>query len=159
MKRLILITALLAVLTLLGAFPAAFATHSRPYNGSFSGSFTFTSSTTAAISGTGHELHLGKIMFVAMSTTTGQSECGGFTARELDTTTAANGDEVFISGNDVFCPTSNPHVFHLTASNTITGGTGRFAHASGLATSKVTVVETSMTSGTFSGTFTGTINY
>ena len=155
----ILVPAILAVLAILGAFPAAFATHSRPYNGSFSGSFTLPSSTTASISGTGNEEHLGKVMFVATSITTGQAECGGFTAKEQDTTTAANGDKLFESANDVFCPTSDPHVFQLTASSTIDGGTGRFSDASGSTIAHVTVVQTSMTGGTFSGTFTGTITY
>ncbi len=159
MKRLILVPIALAVLTILGAFPVAFATHSRPYNGSVSGTFTLTSPTTASISGKGHESHLGKVTFAATSTITGQSECGGFTAKEQVTTTAANGDKLFESANDVFCPTSNPHVFQLTASSTIDGGTGRFSDASGSTVAHVTIVETSMSGGTFSGTFTGTITY
>jgi hypothetical protein len=159
MKRMILLPAILAVLAVLSAFPAAFATHSRHYNGSVSGTFTLTSQTTASISGTGHETHLGKVVFAATSTMTGQSECGGFNAKEQVTTTAANGDKLFESANDVFCPTSDPHMFQLTASSTITGGTGRFSDASGSTTAHVTVAQTSMTGGTFSGTFTGTITY
>jgi hypothetical protein len=159
MKRMILVPAILAVLAVLSAFPAAFATHSRPYNASVSGTFTLTSPTTASISGKGHETHLGKVVFAATSTMTGQAECGGFTAKEQVTTTAANGDKLFESANDVFCPTSDPHVFQLTASSTIDGGTGRFSDASGSTVAHVTVDQTSMTGGTFSGTFTGTITY
>lgn len=155
----ILVPITLAVLMVLGAFPAAFATHSRPYSATVSGTFTLTSQTTASISGEGHESHLGKVVFEATSTMGGPSECGGFTAKEQVTTTAANGDKLFETANDVFCPTSNPHVFQLTASSTITGGTGRFSDASGSTTAHVTIVQTSMTGGTFSGTFTGTISY
>ncbi len=161
MKRLILIATILAVLAMLGAFPVAFATHSRPFNGSASGSVTATSQTTVTITGTGHLEHLGKTMFAGTGTLTGRSECGGFTATEQDTLTA-NGDEVFISASDVICPTSNPNElpFHaqLTASLTITGGTGHFAHASGSGTAQVSIVMTS-TAETFSATFAGTITY
>ncbi len=158
MKRLILIPTILAVLAL-GAFPIAFATHSRPFNGSFSGSFTITSQTKATITGTGHFEHLGTTTFANTVTVTGSAACaGGVTASEQETFTAANGDELFSSAIDVACPTS-PTAFQLTASFTITGGTGRFADASGSGTTQLSAVITSMTTGTFSGTSSGTITY
>ncbi len=155
---------LLAVLAVLGAFPVAFATHSTPFNGSFSGSFTITSTTPttkATITATGHLEHLGKTTFAGKATMTGTSECGGFTATEQETFTAANGDQIFASATDVACPTSNPNIIHVTASATITGGTGRFAHASGSFTTQVTAAAASptATTGTISGTSTGTITY
>src|SRR5712692_54599 len=159
MKRLILIPTILGVLAMLGAFPVAFASHSTPFNGSFSGSFTLTSQTTATITGTGHMEHLGETTFGALSTVTGSASCqGGFTTTEQDTFTAPNGDKVFSLANEIVCPTS-AHTFHLDGPWTITGGTGRFEHASGSGSVHVTAVETSTTSGTFTATTTGTITY
>jgi len=158
MKKLVLIPILLAVMVLAG-FPVVFASHSTPFNGSFSGSFTVASQTTATITGTGHMEHLGMTKLMALSTVTGSASCeGGLTATEQDTFTAANGDKVFSTANEVICPTS-PTTFTLTGPWTITGGTGRFEHASGTGSVDITAVETSMTSGTFTATTTGTITY
>src|SRR6267143_1235689 len=160
MKRLVLIPAVLAVMVL-AAFPAVFATHSTPFNGSFSGSFALTSSgTKATITGSGVREHMGETSFAASSTITGPAaSCEhGFTATEQETFTAANGDKVFTSSNDVLCPTS-ANTFQITGSWTITGGTGRFEDASGTGTFHALGVMTSSTSGTFSLTATGTITY
>ena len=162
MKKLILIPTILTVLATLGAFPMAFAAHSLPFNGSFSGSFTLkmAATQTAAITGTGHFEHLGKVTFANSATGTGSSTAcqGGITANEQEIFTAANGDKLFSSAKDLVCPTSQT-AFQLTASFTITSGTGRFAHASGSGTTQISGVFTSMTTGTLSGTFTGTISY
>jgi len=159
MNILVLTPAIMAVL-LVGAFPVVFASHSTPFGGSFSGSFTLTSATTATITSTGNFEHLGKTTFASTATGTGSSAAceGGLTAIEQETFTAANGDQLFSSSMDVICPTS-PTAFQLTASFTITGGTGRFADASGSGTTQLSGVDTSMTTGTFSGTSTGTISY
>ncbi|OLE70904.1 hypothetical protein AUF78_04485 [archaeon 13_1_20CM_2_51_12] len=158
MKRLVLIPTVLAVMAL-GVFPVAFASHSTPFNGSSSGSFTLTSQTTATITGTGHLEHLGKTSFAATSTVTGSASChNGLTATEQDTFTAANGDKLFASADEVLCPTS-ADTFALSGPLTITGGTGRFEHASGTGSVQISGVMTSMTSGTFSATTTGTITY
>src|SRR2546425_7201679 len=80
MKRMIVIPTILAVVALLGALPVAFASHSRPLNGSFSGTFIITSTTPvtkATITATGHYEHLGLTMFVGKATMTGASDCGG----------------------------------------------------------------------------------
>lgn len=143
----------------LSAFPAAFAIHSVPFNGRGSGTFVDTSQTTVLITGTGYYENLGLTTLRFPSTITGAAECGGFTAVEQDTYTAANGDSVFQTVHDTICPTSTPHAFQLTGSFTVTGGTGRFAHATGSGTVHASIMFTSMTSGTFSGTQTGTISY
>jgi hypothetical protein len=164
MKRLILIPSILAMLAITGAFPIVFSTHSASFNGSFSGTFTITSTTPttkATITATGNYEHLGKTTVLGKATMTGASECGGFTATEQETFTAGNGDQIFATAIDVACPTSNPNVIHVTASSTITGGTGRFADASGSFTTQVSAVAASptATTGTLSGTSTGTITY
>lgn len=143
----------------LATFPVVFASHSTPLNGSFSGSFMFTSQTAATVSGSGHLDHLGQTTFAALSTTTGPASCqGGFVATEHDTFTAANGDKLFITANETACPTST-HSFQLTGPLTITGGTGRFEHASGSGSVDINAVMTSQSGGTFTATSTGTITY
>src|SRR5713226_7545988 len=155
----ILILGVLGLLMVLSAFPAAFASNSVPFNGRGSGTFTDTSPTTVLITGTGFYDHLGFTTLRFPSTITGAASCGGFTATEQDTYTAANGDSVFQTVHDTICPTSTPNAFQLTGSFTITGGTGRFADASGFGTVHASIVFTSATSGAFSGTQTGTITY
>src|SRR5216683_6958248 len=147
----------LGLLTVLSAFPAAFATHSTPFDGNGTGTFTDTSPTTVLITGTGYYDHLGFTTLRFPSTITGTAACRGFTATEHDNYTGANGDSVFLTVNDTICPTSTPGAFQLNGSFTVTGGTGRFADASGSGTVQASVTFTSATSGTFSGTQTGTI--
>ena len=161
MKRLILVPAILSILMSLGAFPAALASSSTPFNGRMSGSGIATSETTNSITATVYLEHLGKAMLVGTTTVTGKSECGGFIGIEKDTITAANGDEVFTSGNGVSCPvSSNPIVFRDTVTFAVVGGTGRFADASGSGTVQTTIVITSPTgASTFTATITGAISY
>jgi len=154
-----LLTTIVGLLTILGAFPAAFATHSTPFNGTGSGIFTDTSPTTVLITGTGYYDHLGLTTLRFPSTITGPAACGGFTATEQDTYTAANGDGVFQTVYDTICPTTTPNAFTLTGSFTVTGGSGRFAGASGSGTVQASITFTSATTGTFSGTQAGTISY
>jgi hypothetical protein len=155
----ILILSILGLLTILSAFPIASAATPVPFNGSGTGTFIDTSPTTVLITGTGHYDHLGFTTLRFPSTITGQAACGGFKATEQDTYTGANGDNVFLTVNDTICPTSTPSAFQLNGSFTVTGGTGRFADASGSGTVSASVTFTSATSGTFSGTQTGTITY
>ena len=154
-----IIISIVGLLTILGAFPVAFAKHSTPFNGSGSGTFTDTSPTTVLITGTGYYDHLGLTTLRFPSAITGAAACGGFTATEQDTYTAANGDSVFQTVHDTICPTTTPNAFILTGSFTVTGGSGRFADASGSGTVQASITFTSATTGTFSGTQTGTISY
>ncbi len=116
-----LIISIVGLLTILGAFPAAFATHSTPFNGSGSGTFTDTSPTTVLITGTGHYDHLGLTTLRFPSTITGAAACGGFTATEQDNYTGANGDSVYLTVHDTICPTSTLGAFQLNGSFTVTG--------------------------------------
>jgi len=66
---------------------------------------------------------------------------------------AANGDSLFAEGTGQATPTEDPAVFSIVETLTITGGTGRFANASGSFTLNRTVnLVTGETSGTISGT-------
>jgi hypothetical protein len=153
------IPSVLGLMMALSAFPAAFASTSVPFNGHGTGTFTDTSPTTVLITGTGYYEHLGFTTLTFRSTITGAADCGGFTAVEQDTYTGANGDSLFLTVHDTICPTTTPNAFQLNGSFTVTGGTGRFADASGSGTAHASVTFTSATSGTFSGTQTGTITY
>jgi hypothetical protein len=155
----LLILSVLGLLVILSIFPAAFASVSVPFNGKGSGTFVDTSPTTVLITGTGYYNHLGFTTLRFPSTITGTASCGGFTAVEQDTYTGANGDSVFQTVHDTICPTSTPGDFTLNGSFTVTGGTGRFADASGSGTVQASIVFTSATTGTFSGTQSGTITY
>lgn len=81
------------------------------------------------VSGTGIASHLGKSTFNAISNVT-VSPTPPFTVTGTRTITAANGDQIFTT----FSGTSTPIVNGLNGADlqeTITGGTGRFANASG----------------------------
>src|SRR2546428_10767181 len=100
MKRMIVIPTILAVVALLGALPVAFASHSRPLNGSFSGTFIITSTTPvtkATITATGHYEHLGLTMFVGKATMTGASDCGGVSGTEKKKVSIVNSSLLFVA--------------------------------------------------------------
>ncbi|HYU87641.1 MAG TPA: hypothetical protein VEL52_02970 [Candidatus Bathyarchaeia archaeon] len=61
--------------------------------------------------------------------------------------------------HDTICSTATPNVFILIGSFTVTGGSGRFADASGSGTVQASITFTSPTTGTFSGAQTATISY
>jgi len=66
--------------------------------------------------------------------------------------TAANGDTLTTSGTGTSGPTDVPGVFHINELQTITGGTGRFAGATGhLTVERLTDLNTGFTSGSFQG--------
>ncbi len=66
---------------------------------------------------------------------------------------AANGDSLFAEGSGQSTPTQTPNVFEVVETYTITGGTGRFANATGSFTVKRQLsTVTGATSGSLSGT-------
>ena len=70
---------------------------------------------------------------------------------------APNGDSIFASDTATSGPTSDPNVFSIVETYTITGGTGRYAHAKGSFTLNRLVTFTGPTTGTTSGSFHGSI--
>jgi hypothetical protein len=67
--------------------------------------------------------------------------------------TAANGDRVTGRSEGLGTPTENPDVYTIVETFTVTGGTGRFAGASGSFTSERMVnLATLVTTGSFEGT-------
>jgi hypothetical protein len=69
--------------------------------------------------------------------------------------TAANGDKVYADFNGTATPTAIPGVLYIEETATITGGTGRFAGATGSFTSERWY---DTIAGTTSGSFEGTIS-
>jgi hypothetical protein len=134
----------------------------RPLKGTSTGSLTATLVTGAATSSfTGHLSHLGAITGgdIATLTATGPTT---FTYTGTDTLVAANGDELFstFTGSGVFTSATTAESSQV---NTITGGTGRFADASGTFTIMISsvIVSISATSETIENadTFNGQISY
>ena len=65
---------------------------------------------------------------------------------------AANGDSIFTTAVGQSEPTSTPGVFHIMEVQTVTGGTGRFANATGsFIVERLTDLNTGFTSGSFHG--------
>jgi hypothetical protein len=141
---------LLSILAIAG--PLA-ATEATPFRGSYEGSFTVTSATPpfidAFLEGAGHATHLGRFTVtephhVNLETATGT---GTFTF------VAANGDTMTADVNAEAFPTDDPDVLLIVEHATITGGTGRFAGATGSFTvERVQDIPTSTTSSSFEGT-------
>ncbi len=120
----------------IAANPASAAgTHQIPFNASYSGTAAFTSATTARFAGTGIASYLGRGTNENHITVSGPASCpGGFANINVETLTAANGDTLVLTGDhDQGCPTG-PNAVHGTGDWTVTGGTGRFAGATGQGT-------------------------
>jgi hypothetical protein len=144
-----------------GALAAAKGTD-RPLKGTTTGSLTVSLPSGAATSSfTGNFSHLGATAGGDVATITLTSPTT-FTYTGTDTLVAANGDEVFstFTGSGAF---TSATTIESTQVNTITGGTGRFADASGTFTVTISsvVVSSSATSDTTDNadTWNGQISY
>jgi hypothetical protein len=75
-----------------------------------------------------------------------------FTATSTTEFVAADGDKLFVEGIGISAtPTGDPNSFNIVEQGTITGGTGRFAGATGSYTLN-RVIDNNVTSGAFAGT-------
>ena len=147
-----IVAVLLATLVVGTTLAAASAKRPLPFKGSIEALETYqvngqTMSVTA--SGSGEATYLGHYTVsyqvqVDLPTGTGT----GLSAHYV----AANGDSLFAEGSGQATPTDDPNVFNVVETYTITGGTGRFADASGSFTEERRVnIQTGVTSGTISG--------
>lgn len=137
----------------------------RPLRGAGAGTSTVDLATAIATSqGTARFSHLGKTTFAlsAQVTITGPNTIA---LSGAGTFVAANGDELHttLTGTGTFTGIGPPSTAHYTLVLTVTGGTGRFADASGTITASVDQEDVSQT-GTVIGTretFTaqGTLSY
>ena len=112
----------------------ASASENLPFRLGDEGTITFTSPSTATTAGTGNANLLGRITSDSSLTIVGEASCigneVGFSAEMQDTFTAANGDKVMTAITMQLCPIA-PGIYHGIGNYVVTGGTGRFARATG----------------------------
>jgi hypothetical protein len=155
MKKLsvpMVVALLLGILLVSTTLAAASARKPLPLKGSIEALETYrVSGPTMFVTatGSGEATHLGRYTVtyevqVDLPTGTGT----GLSAQYV----AANGDRLFAEGSGQATPTEDPSVFVVVETFTITGGTGRFADATGNFTETRRVnIETGVTSGTIDG--------
>ena len=109
------------------------ASQNLPFRLGDEGTITFTGQSTATTAGTGNATHLGRIASDGSLTIVGEASCGnevGFAVEMQDTFTAANGDRLMTAITMQLCPIA-PRIYHGVGTYVVTGGTGRFARATG----------------------------
>jgi hypothetical protein len=157
----------LIALIALSADPALAATGGtdRPYRASGTATSSLDVSTFKfRIQGTANVAHLGRSTSLSTGSLTGGT-LGCTSSSYTSTLTAANGDTVTSESESTSCPVEGTNEFTIVSSDTITGGTGRFAGATGSATTTgiATPDPSKSSAGTlvFDDTFTssGTISY
>ena len=157
MKRMFLNT-LATVFVLLAVVPApnsAAAQVQVPFYQAIAGSAGFTGPGTGQYDGSGAGTHLGQsVVHGDILVTVMPNGCGGFTAQHSDTITAANGDQLYLQVIEDACPVA-PGSFHCLGTYTVTGGTGRFANATGNGVFDGLV---DFTQGKFQATYSGRIS-
>ena len=133
--------------------PAA-AKKEVPFHGSLQGVETEEFHGTTVLldgSGTGIATHLGRFT-VTWEGTVNLLDASGTGSFHF---IAANGDSIFTQDVGQAEPTDTPGVVRVVEINTITGGTGRFAGATGSFTlERLVDLTTGVTSGSFNGTIT-----
>jgi hypothetical protein len=143
----------LAFLVVLGLAGPTFAGVQAPFKGSFNGDVTLTPLdppfVEVDVDATGNATRLGRFSLTiphvvnrANSSASGSYEF-----------TAANGDAVFADFTGQAIPTSTPGVLYIVEMATVTGGTGRFAGATGsFISERLFDTITGKTIGSFEGT-------
>jgi hypothetical protein len=128
------ITILPVLIALTLSAMTASASENLPFRLGDEGTITFTSPTTATTTGTGNATHLGRITSDGRLAIVGQASCigneVGFSVEMPDTFTAANGDKLTTTITMQLCPIA-PGIYHGVGTYVVTGGTGRFAGATG----------------------------
>ena len=153
MKASTYLTMAAVLLTLAIADPAA-AKKLVPFHGSLQGTEVDVVQPPTLLvdgSGTGIANHLG-LFTVTWDLTVNLSDSSATGTFHF---IAANGDSIFTEIVGQAEPTETPGVNHIVEINTITGGTGRFAGATGSFTlERLIDLTTGVTSGSFKGTIT-----
>ena len=146
----------LAVVAVLGLAGPAAAGEQVPFKGSLEGDVTHTPvdarTDSVLVEGEGTATHLGQFAVVVPHLV----DLPTRTAAGYYEFTAANGDTVYAEFTGLASPTEVPGVLYIEETATITGGTGRFAGATGSFSSE-RLYDT--TEGTTTGSFEGTISW
>jgi hypothetical protein len=148
-----MILALLLAILVVGTTLAASARKQLPLKGSFQALETYQPNLPTIFvtaTGSGEATRLGRFTMSYEVTVNVQTGVGsGLSAHFV----AANGDSLFAEGSGQATPTETPGVLKIVETYTITGGTGRFAGASGTFTvERMANQATGETSGTMGGT-------
>ena len=110
------------------------ASENLPFRLGDEGTITFTSPSTATTAGSGNATHLGRIYERRELSDRRRASCigneVGFAVEMQDTFTAANGDKLMTTITMQLCPIA-PGIYHGVGTYVVTGGTGRFARATG----------------------------
>ncbi len=152
MKTTIYLPMAVMFLTAALAGPAAAGGKQVPFRGSVQGSETDVVQPPATLlvdgSGTGIATQLGRFT-VTWEATVNLLDGSGIGSFQF---IAANGDSIFTEDLGQAESTGTPGVFRIVEINTIAGGTGRFAGATGNFTLERLLDPTGFTSGSFEGT-------
>jgi hypothetical protein len=132
-RPLLIVVVLALAAFVLAAAPAYAGDVLVPIHGSYSGTLIPTDPTHVVFTGTGISSHLGRGANEGAVVITGVDSSGCLPNINVETLTAANGDSITITSNDVACPVA-PNVVHGIGTWTVTGGTGRFANITGQGT-------------------------
>jgi hypothetical protein len=145
----------LAIVVVLGLTGPVAAGEQAPFKGSFEGDVTMTPLdppfVSVLVDATGNATHLGQFT-LAIPHVVNRANSTAIGSYEF---VAANGDAVFAEFTGQATPTSTPGVLSIVETATITGGTGRFAGATGSFISE-RLFDT--INGTTIGSFEGTIS-
>ena len=130
----------------------AMAGQQVPFNGSWASLETYEmQGTTLFVTGTA----AGNATLLGRYTATYEETVDLLTGMSVGSITllAANGDSIFATQTGLGVPTPDPNIFLVVELETITGGTGRFADATGsFRLERVVDLTTGVSSGSFSGT-------
>jgi len=152
MKTISLLAAMFLIA--LSASPAV-ASEQVPFKGSFAAvEIDEVQGTTLFVNGSG----TGNAILLGRYTVTFEAEVDLLTLSGVGTMSfvAANGDSISTTFAGQATPTPDPNIFLVTELETITGGTGRFADATGAFTLERVV---DLTTGISTGSFSGTISH
>jgi len=147
--------AIAAMLASVGLSSASAASQ-VPFKSHFSGSLVYDGGANIQLVGAGSASKTGASTNNSAITIVGPASCeGGFAVHGVETITSAGGDQLTWTVDDEACPTATPGIYEIAAPYTVTGGTGRFAGATGGGTIECLG---NFGNGTFDFTTTGTIS-
>jgi hypothetical protein len=133
--RLVTSLAIAAIIASVGLMPAS-AKGPAPFQAEVSGAFTYADATHLILVGEGTASFLDKITSSGAIAFLGPADCGGFRFHDDETLTsvAPPADQISFSLDADACPTATAGVYQIQGRYTVSGGSGRFAGASGKGT-------------------------